>query len=331
MPADPDIFLAPCSRTHKDTTIRYFRETVLEGVSPTEYSVLRAAGYTEPVSLWGVISSKKTTWEQMASGDVVLFYTKAGIYTHAATVEATFTDESLARRIWAPYDEGRTVEDIEDPWMHMFALTNVQEVHIPADILHDALGYDMEYPLGFMRPSDSAHAQLRSDSGSVEAFLNRFRTGESCEGLSEATATETVPRDQPVEHTTTTQIVRSEQFRQEVREAYNERCAVCGVRRVTPAGTPEVEAAHIKPKEAGGPDHVQNGLALCRLHHWAFDAGWFSITDDYRITVRTDPDRDGYEDFSKLDSQQLKLPGDQNRPHPQFLKDHRERHGFEQE
>ena len=47
----------------------------------------------------------------------------------------------------------------------------------------------------------------------------------------------------------------------------------------------EVEAAHIVPHSALGRDDIWNGLALCRLHHWAFDVGWLTLRDDYTINV----------------------------------------------
>jgi putative restriction endonuclease len=34
-----------------------------------------------------------------------------------------------------------------------------------------------------------------------------------------------------------------------------------------------------------GRDDIWNGLALCHLHHWAFDVGWFSLRDDYAVEV----------------------------------------------
>jgi hypothetical protein len=64
-------------------------------------------------------------------------------------------------------------------------------------------------------------------------------------------------------------------FRQAVIEVYDFRCAVCW----------EVEAAHIVPHGSFGRDDVFNGVALCRFHHWAFDVGWFSLLDDFRIVV----------------------------------------------
>lgn len=47
----------------------------------------------------------------------------------------------------------------------------------------------------------------------------------------------------------------------------------------------EVEAAHIVPHHSMGRDDIWNGLALCHLHHWAFDVGWFTLSDDYMIEV----------------------------------------------
>ena len=47
----------------------------------------------------------------------------------------------------------------------------------------------------------------------------------------------------------------------------------------------EVEAAHIGPRSFKGRDDIWNGLALCRLHHWAFDVGWIALQDNYTIQV----------------------------------------------
>src|SRR5690242_634591 len=47
----------------------------------------------------------------------------------------------------------------------------------------------------------------------------------------------------------------------------------------------EVEAAHIVPHSEKGKDDILNGLSLCHLHHWAFDAGWFAVGDNFTIQV----------------------------------------------
>ncbi len=80
--------------------------------------------------------------------------------------------------------------------------------------------------------------------------------------------------------------LRSRAFKQVVREVYDFKCAVCGLKIYSPnALLWEVEAAHIVPHSANGKDDILNGLALCRLHHWAFDVGWFTLEDNYRILV----------------------------------------------
>jgi len=118
------------------------------------------------------------------------------------------------------------------------------------------------------------------------------------------------PDPGPVEYADGRHIARSEAFRRAVREAYDCCCAMCGARRETPDGHPEVEAAHIFPKASGGPNDIRNGLALCRLHHWAFDNGWLGLTVDRRITVSDLPGTDGYDDFAPLDGTRLHLPDD---------------------
>ncbi len=130
-------------------------------------------------------------------------------------------------------------------------------------------------------------------------------------------------------YTQTRRRTRSSQFSRRVKRLYEQTCAFCGVRRETPDGNWEVEAAHIHPKKEAGTDDVRNGIALCKLHHWAFDAGWFSISDDYEILVKDASDREGYDEFHHLAGTTIKLPeNDDAIPHPIFLEKHRARNGF---
>ena len=81
-------------------------------------------------------------------------------------------------------------------------------------------------------------------------------------------------------------VIRLRGFRQAVIEAYGCKCAFCGLKIHAPSSFLwEVEAAHIVPHSLEGKDDVLNGIALCRLHHWAFDAGWFAMGNDFTIKV----------------------------------------------
>lgn len=80
--------------------------------------------------------------------------------------------------------------------------------------------------------------------------------------------------------------IRNRGFRQAVIEAYDCKCAVCGLKINSPDSFSwEVEAAHIVPNSLKGKDDLWNGVALCHLHHWAFDVGWFTLLDNYKIQL----------------------------------------------
>jgi putative restriction endonuclease len=73
-------------------------------------------------------------------------------------------------------------------------------------------------------------------------------------------------------------------FHDIVLDAYRYRCACCQLRH-----DELLDAAHIIPdKEPEGLPIVNNGLALCKLHHAAFDSHIIGISPDYYIHVRQD-------------------------------------------
>ena len=82
-----------------------------------------------------------------------------------------------------------------------------------------------------------------------------------------------------------TRIVRDRIFRRVVLRAYDERCAITGLKLINGGGRAEVAAAHIRPVEKSGPDIVSNGLALSGTAHWMFDRGLISLSDDLDILV----------------------------------------------
>jgi len=79
-------------------------------------------------------------------------------------------------------------------------------------------------------------------------------------------------------------VARNRAFGRRVLPLYDHRCAVCGLGHVG-ENAREAEAAHIVPRGLKGADDARNGLALCRSHHWAFDAGLFGIAADRKVVV----------------------------------------------
>ena len=69
-------------------------------------------------------------------------------------------------------------------------------------------------------------------------------------------------------------------FRVLVTDAYSRRCCVTGERTL-----PTLEASHIKPYLGSGPNATNNGLLLRSDVHRLFDAGYVTVTSDFKIEV----------------------------------------------
>lgn len=89
-------------------------------------------------------------------------------------------------------------------------------------------------------------------------------------------------RRQPTERTRmlVSRAVRDAKFPARLLPLYEHSCAVCGLQLGL------VEAAHIIPVSSQTwDDNIDNGIALCVLHHRAYDGGLIVIQRDYSISV----------------------------------------------
>lgn len=120
--------------------------------------------------------------------------------------------------------------------------------------------------------------------------------------------------------------IRDANFRLQVCQAYDDRCAVTRLRIINGGGRSEVQAAHIRPVADDGPDIVQNGLALSATAHWLFDRHLISVTDDFRLLVADNRVPSELRGLFREAEARLHLPDDQRLwPHPRFLAHHRDR------
>lgn len=86
--------------------------------------------------------------------------------------------------------------------------------------------------------------------------------------------------------TTVARKLRDASFMGRVLNAYTNQCAMCGVQLRL------VDAAHIVPVETENNDATSNGLALCALHHRAFDRALVTIVTDFKVAVNPRKVRD---------------------------------------
>jgi putative restriction endonuclease len=78
---------------------------------------------------------------------------------------------------------------------------------------------------------------------------------------------------------------RSRWWRSAVLQAWDRQCAFCGYDGQLYQASAGVEAAHVRWFAFDGPDALDNGLALCVLHHKLFDLGALGLDGELRVLV----------------------------------------------
>ena len=112
---------------------------------------------------------------------------------------------------------------------------------------------------------------------------------------------------------THTKYKRNSIFAKKVYEAYDNKCAMCGL------GLGLIEGAHIiTHAHEKGTDDVTNGIALCVMHHKAYDNSLIYFDKGYPIKINNDKVNylkeiglySGYRKFKDLALDKLHLPKD---------------------
>lgn len=87
----------------------------------------------------------------------------------------------------------------------------------------------------------------------------------------------TVNEERQVAITNVRKKIRDISFKSRVLTSYSNRCAFCSIQLKL------IEAAHIIPVQHNGTDETSNGVALCVLHHRAYDRSLVTFNSSYQI------------------------------------------------
>ena len=114
-------------------------------------------------------------------------------------------------------------------------------------------------------------------------------------------------------------VVRDAAFRKTIISIYEHRCAFCDLQILNSLGQNIVDGSHIMPFFQFYDDRIDNGISLCKNHHWAFDKGWFSISDNFTILVKEDlrEDAPNSKPMQQFNGDRIRLP-DQERYYPRL-------------
>ena len=109
-------------------------------------------------------------------------------------------------------------------------------------------------------------------------------------------------------------------FRTVITDTYERHCSVTGEKAL-----PALDVAHIRSVKDGGRHLVENGLLLRSDVHRLFDAGYVTVTPDYRFRVSRllKDDFDNGEPYYPFDGQEIWVPGrPEEKPRREFLEWH---------
>jgi putative restriction endonuclease len=120
---------------------------------------------------------------------------------------------------------------------------------------------------------------------------------------------------------------RNTQFRFDVFQAYENRCAICGYDLRLGSVPLALEVVHIRWPQAGGPDEIQNALALCSIHQKALNRGAIGLSYELTLLVSSELNGQGWveEWFDSFKGRRIRQPirPDLN-PKPEYIRWHTE-------
>lgn len=136
-----------------------------------------------------------------------------------------------------------------------------------------AIAFRPDFLVEYIRNLESLHSFGESDED-VEVLEHII---ERPDGVN-LTEIQRVSEPRKIAITNITRKVRDNSFKKRVLAAYRYQCAFCGIQLRL------VDAAHILPVSyEGSSDETSNGLALCTLHHRAYDNALVTVNREYQI------------------------------------------------
>lgn len=182
------IFLAPRSN---ETSYKNFLSTIEGGV---DYSVVepylsgkgrKLLSTQKKLFAWGNKESKKSSWEKMDKGDLVLFYKgregdeKKGKFVYAGRLLYKQQSRDLGLALWPP-------KKGEKPWSCVFFLEELTPIYLPISDITEMAGYRENFIVqGFMPLNERGTKRMLDKFGSLGAIVDNYRVKTQDEEISD--------------------------------------------------------------------------------------------------------------------------------------------------
>ena len=268
-------------------------------------STLLAACGNDGIRCWALTESRRSVFEQIANGDEVLLSEKGtGRFNHFGIVVGKIQSREFGERLW-PFLGVK-------PWEYIYFLANVVKVSIEKSDLVELLGYDRNYAV-----PGSIITSKHNDVGieSISKYYNIF--------VREVVADCATPSNYSALNIQITATRRQGHyhFAKQVKENYGSRCAICGIEEKE-----FLVAGHIVSwaEDAENRLNPANGICLCALHDKAFEYGYITIDEHYKVRLgcKVLPSTQLHSQLIPYDGKEISMPV-ANPPNQQLLASHR--------
>ena len=142
-----------------------------------------------------------------------------------------------------------------------------------------AIAFRPDFLVSYVDNLEALHACGHEDS-EIEMLS---RIGQEPENVEDSEVTDEVAAPRSYAVISTKRALRDIGFRKRVLTAYSHSCAMCGIQLRL------IDGAHVLPaSHPDSTDGTDNGVALCALHHRAFDRAFITFDSRYRIYINQD-------------------------------------------
>lgn len=186
-----------------------------------------------------------------------------------------------------------------------------------------AVSFRPDFFVDYVKNLENIHnfGESAQDLLELETAIQKTSEDEDFQVNEEVIERASEPRKRIIQ--TVTRSVRESSFKWRVLDAYSHQCAFCSIQLNL------IDAAHIvQVDEKDSTDYTSNGIALCSIHHRAFDNAAITINEKYETLVSVDKIKqlraagrdNGLEEFVKKLRPIIALPQIRaDRPHPTYI------------
>ncbi len=272
-------------------------------------NTLRQSG-NEGIRCWAVTKNKRTLFDNISNGDEVLLTEKGtGLFTHYGIIIGKTQNESFGRALWPISGD--------NPWEYIYFLANIQKIQLDKKKLVVQLGYQESFivPGSIMAKNDNL--------GTIETISKKFEIP-----VYDYIAENNESKDYSASNIESSGTRRQghANFSKEVKQNYNYQCAVCGINE-----TEFLVSGHISSWAEDKENRLNpsNGLCLCSLHDKAFEHGYISLDNNYKVIINDKINKNSvlFKELEKYNQKKIFIPI-QSPPDLNLLQKHRERHNL---